>query len=847
MLLLFRLGDFYELFFEDAEVASRVLGITLTSRDKQAPMAGFPHHALETHLRNLLRAGHRVAICDQVEDASQAKGRLIRREVTRVVTPGTLTDDGLLDPRAANHLVALAPMSGSRGPVGLAWVELSTGLFQAADVARDRLADELDRLAPSEVLVGEMAAVAEAAPLLHRLRESLGGLTVTTRPDWTFDAATARGALHGHFGVRTMAGFGFDDDQACLSAAGAMLQYVKETLKSNLAHLSRLKPYSESKYLFLDEVTRRGLELVRTQRDGGRQGSLLSVIDRTVTSMGARLLMEWLLSPLRDRHAIEARLEAVAELLDDHSLRGGVRDQLTGAFDLQRLTARCSTGRASPRDLAAVGKTLAILPGLKATLAGRSAPLLQSLEQRVEPAPDLRELLDGAIVDAPPLSPREGGVIRRGYDAALDELHEIATGGKEWIARYQAEEARRTGIPSLKVGYNQVFGYYIEITHAHASRIPADYTRKQTLKNAERYITPELKEYEEKVLTATEKINAREYELFVALRDQVAARTHQLMQTAETLATLDALAGLAELAGERGYCRPRLSDAAVLEVKDGRHPVLDQTLPPGTFVPNDTLMGPDAGRFLLITGPNMGGKSVYLRQAALITLLAQMGSFVPAKQALVGLVDRVFTRVGASDDLGRSQSTFMVEMTEAANILNNATAKSLVILDEIGRGTSTYDGVSLAWGITEHLHDRVGCRTLFATHYHELAELEERLPELRNYNALVHESPDGIIFLYKIARGSADKSYGIHVAQRAGVPAPVLERARAVLAELEAHHLQQEARPAKHISRPRLTQASLFAGTEDPVLAALRELDVDGTPPDELARTVRRWQRELRG
>jgi DNA mismatch repair protein MutS len=847
MLLLFRAGDFYELFYEDAEVASRVLGIALTSRDKQAPMAGFPHHALETHLRKLLRGGHRVAICDQVEDASQAKGRLIRREVTRVVTPGTLTDEGLLDPRAANHLVALAPLGNPKAPVGVAWVELSTGLFQAADVKRERLADELERLAPSEVLVGEMASMAEGSALLGRLKESLGGLTVTTRPDWTFDPASARAALFSHFGVSTMAGFGFGDAQTCLAAAGALLLYLKETLKSSLGHLSRLRPYAEEKYLFLDEVTRRGLELVRTLRDGSRQGSLLSVLDRTVTTMGARLLTDWLLSPLRDRHAIEARLEAVGELLEDNSLRNDLRGLLDGASDLQRLTARCSTGRASPRDLGAVARTLALMPRVKGRLGGRQAPLLRELEARVESCPDLRELLESALADDAPLSPREGGIIRRGYDADLDELREIATGGKNWIVNYQAAEIRRTGIPSLKVGYNQVFGYYIEITNAHASRVPENYSRKQTLKNAERYITPELKEHEEKVLSATEKINTREYDLFVALRDQVAAQTHQLLQTAEGIATLDVLAGLAELAGQRGYCRPALTEEPVLEVKDGRHPVLDQTLPAGTFVPNDALMGKDAGMFLLLTGPNMGGKSVYLRQVALLTLLAQMGSFVPAKQARIGLADRIFTRVGATDDLGRSQSTFMVEMTEAANILNNATPKSLVILDEIGRGTSTYDGVSLAWGITEYLHDRVGCRTLFATHYHELAELDERLPRLRNYNVLVHEADDGIIFLHKIAPGSADKSYGIHVARRAGVPEPALARARAVLAELEAHHLQMESRPQGQIRRPKVVQASLFAGTEDPVLMALRELDVGRLTPGEVAAQVEKWQKELRG
>jgi DNA mismatch repair protein MutS len=574
---------------------------------------------------------------------------------------------------------------------------------------------------------------------------------------------------------------------------------------------------------------------------------LLSVLDRTVTPMGARLLQEWIVSPLAERAAIDARLDAVGELRDEHSARQELRATLGEAYDLQRLTARVSTGRASPRDLRAVAKTLALLPRVKAKVTARKSALLCDLESRLELCPDLRELLESALVDDPPPTAREGGVIRRGYDAPLDELHAIARGGKEWIAQFQAKEITRTGIASLKVGFNQVFGYYIEITHAHASRIPPDYQRKQTLKNAERYITPELKEYEEKVLTAQEKIYQRELELFTALRDRVAAQTGRLLQTAEVLAALDTLVSLAELASERGYNRPELREEAIIEIADGKHPVLEQILPPGTFVPNDTVMGPDAGTFLLITGPNMGGKSVYLRQTALIVLMAQMGSFVPARRAVIGLVDRIFTRVGASDELNRAQSTFMVEMTEAANILNNATPRSLVILDEIGRGTSTYDGVSLAWGITEYLHDKLGCRTLFATHYHELAQLAEKLPGLRNYNALVHEDKDGILFLHKMAAGSADKSYGIHVAQRAGVPAEVLSRAREVLAELEAHHLKASESPAgSRIRRPKLVQPSLFANSEDPILQELRALDVTNATPEEIAAQVRRWQHELR-
>jgi DNA mismatch repair protein MutS len=801
MLLLFRMGDFYETFGADAETASRLLGLTLTSRDKSMPMAGFPHHALDGYLRKLLESGTRVAICDQVEDPATAKG-LVKREVTRVVTPGTLTEDNLLEPNRPNHLAALA-LDGKRA--GLAWVELSTGQFTAADVLCDSLVDELGRLAPAEILCSEK----DGTPLSERLFGQGSALALTQRPDWTFDAVTAKGALCQHFGISTLAGFGFDDSQPCLTAAGGMLLYLQETLKASLAHLSRLIPYRQQNYLFLDEVTRRSLELTRTLRDGSRDGSLCAVIDRTATSMGARLLQEWIASPLADRKSIEARLDAVQELCEEHSLREGLRARLSDVADLQRLTSRISTGRASPRDLAALGRTLALLPGLKAKVTARRSSLLQELEASLELCPDLRQGLESALVEEPPMNPREGGILRRGYDAELDELQAIATGGKEWIARFQAQEIARTGISSLKVGFNRVFGYYIEITHAHASKTPPDYQRKQTLKNAERYITPELKEYEEKVLTAEEKIYAREYELFVALRDRVAAQASRLLQTAGVLAGLDVLAGLAELASSRQYCRPEIVDEPVLEITDGRHPVLDQTLPPGTFVPNDLVMSRDTGMLWLITGPNMAGKSVYIRQIALITLLAQIGSFVPARGARLGLADRIFTRVGAADELSRAQSTFMVEMTEAANILNNATSKSLVILDEIGRGTSTYDGISLAWAITEYLHDAIGCRALFATHYHELAQLAERLPGLRNYNVLVQEAGDGIVFLHKIAKGSADKSYGIHVAQLAGVPEEVLDRARDVLTELETRHLGTKDRKRKR--RFMKTDPGLFA------------------------------------
>jgi len=806
MVLLFRMGDFFETFEEDAELVSRVLGLTLTTRDGSIPMAGVPAKSVEHYLRKLLQAGHRVAVCDQVEDAALAKG-LVKREVTRVVTPGTVTEDELLEPGRPNHMIALV---AARNLYGLAWVEATTGEFCAADVPTDRLADELNRLNAAECLVAE----AMLPVLGDRVRAVLPA-AVTGRPDWTFDLEMARAALNAHFQVITLTGFGFEDDQACVVAAGALLIYLQETLKASLAHVRRLRPYCADQHLTLDEVTRRSLELTRTLRDGERVGSLLSVVDRTVTAMGARALHDAILSPLAEKAAIDARLDAVEEFLRQTTTRHDLRELLESIPDLQRLTTRVSTGRASPKDLAAVGRVLRLLPTVKAKVAGRHAKLLKELEGRLELCPDLRELLDRGLTDDPPYAPNDGGVIREGYNAELDELRRINREGKDWLARYQAQEITRTGIPSLKVGFNSVHGYYIEVTNAHAAKIPSDYTRRQTLKNAERYITPELKEYEEKVLTAQDRALALELELFTKLRDLVAAETHRLLNTADVLAGLDMLTALAELAASRRYVRPHLVEEPILEIREGRHPVLDQTLPPGTFVPNDVLLGPETGRFWLVTGPNMAGKSVLIKQTALIALLAHVGSFVPAQSAKVGLTDRIFTRVGASDELTRGHSTFMVEMTEAANILNNATAKSLVILDEIGRGTSTYDGVSLAWAITEHLHDVVGCRAMFATHYHELAQLAESLNHLRNYNVQVRELDADVIFLHKIAPGSAERSYGIHVAKLAGVPGPILERASVILAELEARHRLPESQRRPVVDppeRPRKKKPKAEAG-----------------------------------
>jgi DNA mismatch repair protein MutS len=841
-LLLFRMGDFYEMFHEDAKVAARTLGLALTSRDKGengTPMAGFPHHQLESYLGKLIAAGYRAAVCDQVEDPKLAKG-LVRREVTRVVTPGTITDDTLLDPRQSNYLAALSPGD----PVGVAWVELSTGRFVAAAFPRSQLLDQLARLSPSECLVAE-----SAEPLPGRLSEQM---MITRRPDWAFNPVTAEQTLAKHFGTTGLEGFGFTaspEDTQAIQAAGAILDYLSETQKTSLEHIDRLVPYRTGSTLEIDEASRRSLEITRTLREGRREGSLLAVLDRTVTAMGSRLLADWVANPLTDVATIRLRLEGVAELLGDTALSADVREALRQIYDVERLLARVTTGRASPRDLSFLGRTLQGLPALKAKLTARKSRYLNQLEAEIDLCPDVRCKLEAALVDDCPLNCQEGGFIREGHSAELDALRELARGGKQWIASYQAEESERTGIPNLKVGFNQVFGYYIEVTNLHRDKIPPTYIRKQTIKNAERYITPELKEYEEKVLTADEKAKQLEYDLFVELRDAVAASRRRMYATAAVLAQIDVLASLAELARQRNYTQPEVVDEPVLEVVDGRHPVLDIVEPDGTFVPNDIHIGGESGGIMLITGPNMAGKSTYIRQVALITLMAQIGSFVPAQSAKVGVADRIFARVGASDELSRGQSTFMVEMIETARILNTATSRSLVILDEIGRGTSTYDGISLAWAVVEHLHDRVACRTLFATHYHELTDLEKSLDRIKNLNVAVREWEDEVVFLHKIVPGAADKSYGIHVARLAGVPRGVVERAKDILAQLEEEHLDAEGR-AKIARRPQKVkrgsvQLTLFGPADHPLLDDIRRVDLDQMTPLAAMQLIQQWQNTL--
>ncbi len=863
-LLLFRMGDFYELFYDDAVRAAKLLNLTLTSRDKNSPnpvpMAGFPYHALNGYLQKLVRAGVRTAICEQVEDPKTAKG-LVKREVTQVVTPGTLTDEALLDPRESNFLACVFPQkprdSHPGASCGLAWLELSTGRFWTTDVAPSDLIDELARIRPAECLI----PAGHQPPSPHAGGFAVpSGLPLTERPAWAFSADQCKRLLLEQLGVKTLDGFDVDEDSPGIIAAGALLDYVRETQKTSLAHITRLEPYRRGSCLLIDDATRRSLELTRTMRDGARDGSLLAVIDETVTPMGARLLAEWLTNPLTDAAAINRRLDAVQEFTTDAVLRRDLQELLKQSYDLQRLTARAATGRATPRDLCCLAKTLALLPKVKAKLSGRTSAKVYDLEGRLELLPELRQDIEAALVDEPPLVLTDGGVIRDGCHPQLDEWRDLARGGKEWIARYQAEEIQRTGIPNLKVGFNRVFGYYLECTAAQADKVPADYIRKQTLKNQERFITPQLKEHEEKVLRAEGQAIQLEQELFAALRDRVAQQAPRLRENAEILAELDVLVGLATLAVNARYCRPEITGDAVLDIREGRHPVLDRLKPSGEFVPNDVRIGMASsaaegshplgfGRVQLITGPNMAGKSTYIRQAALLTVLAQMGSFVPASEARIGLADRIFARVGASDELGRGQSTFMVEMTETARILNAATPKSLVILDEIGRGTSTYDGISLAWAITEYLHDRIGCRTLFATHYHELTQLAETLPDLRNENVAVQEQGDGVIFLHKIVAGAADKSYGIHVARLAGVPREVLDRAESVLTTLEADHLDEEGRPkmpARRTNAKAEKQRTLFGPEDHPVIDALRHLKVDELTPLAALQQLHSWQAELR-
>ncbi len=784
MLLFFRLGDFYEMFYEDAVLASRELEITLTSRNtdragKPIPMCGVPHHALNTYLSRLIRAGHKVVVCEQVEDPRQAKG-IVRREVTRIVTPGTAVEDSLLEAKENNFLACL---TRSVERLGASFLDVSTGEFWVAEFPGDdaggQIRQSLSHFQPRELVFPE----ADEQALAPLIPDDLSGRLVRTeQPDWTFNLDYASRMLLEHFGVATLEGYGINGQPAAIAAGGALLSYVRQTQKSNLSHITSLRLFDPAAYLKLDESTIRNLELVRSA-DGSKQWTLLSALDTTRTGMGARLLRSWLLRPSLDLSCVNSRLDAVDELLGSVVQMDRLGQVLKSIHDIERLLSRVVLGTANPRDLLALKDSLQSVPGLQGLLQDYRALLLQ---RDFDALTDVADLLEQSIDEDAPVSLNDGGIIRKGFNAELDELRDIAHSGKSFIARLEAQERQRTGISSLKVRYNKVFGYFIEVTKSNLDAVPAEYVRKQTLVNAERFITPELKEYEEKVLGAEERIMSLEKELFLGLRGQVADQAVRIGATAQAVARIDVLLSLAEIAKKRRYVRPRLDDSQELVIVGGRHPVLElQGSDP--FVPNDLTCNTSSDQMLILTGPNMGGKSTYLRQNALIVIMAQMGSFVPADEARVGLVDRVFTRVGASDNLSRGQSTFMVEMIETANILNTATPRSLILLDEVGRGTATFDGLSLAWSVAEYLvvEPSRRARTLFATHYQELTKLEKLYPGVKNYCVTVRQSSKEIVFFHRVLAGIASKSYGIEVARLAGLPQPVLERAREILSRLE--------------------------------------------------------------
>ncbi|MFQ3168468.1 MAG: DNA mismatch repair protein MutS [Limisphaerales bacterium] len=819
-ILLFRLGDFYEMFFEDAQEAAGILNIALTKRGDM-PMCGIPHHATGNYLSKLLAAGRKVAICDQVEVAKP--GQLVKREITQILSPGAHFDERMLEAGRNNFLVAV---SVSGGKFGVAAIDLTTGDFKVAELENENaMLAELERLNPGEVIYPE-----ESPRLAASIEPNVSVLN--GYDGWVFALETAEFTLKDHFKVAALDGFGLKGRTAAIGAAGGALHYVSQHLRRDVAHFTRLAFYEVADTLVLDAATLKHLEILEPlHREGAKPGTLYAALNRTSTPMGARLLRDWLSQPLSSVEAIRRRQSALGQFLHNSPALDRFRESLKEIRDLERTISRLSVGSGNARDLVQLSGALGQLPMLRGMIAevqraidpvaptlseeifadaepDAEPPLLSELGGQLHELPEVTELISRAIADEPPLTIKDGGIIREGFDPALDELRRGATEGKDWIAQLQKEEAEKTGITSLKVRFNSVFGYFIEVTKTNLDKVPEHYTRKQTMTNAERFITPELKEMEGKILGSEERSQKLEYELFQRVREQVLLSLRQIQQIASALAQLDVLAGFAEVARLRGYVCPEVRDDGMLQIDDGRHPVLEQALVGEPFVPNDTQLESDEQQIAVITGPNMAGKSTYIRQVALLALLAHTGSFVPAKRARVDLVDRIFTRIGASDDLSRGQSTFMVEMTETANILNNATDRSLVILDEVGRGTSTFDGLSLAWSIVEHLHNQVGAKTLFATHYHELTELADRLPRLRNFNVAVREWNEQIVFLHKIVEGGADKSYGIHVARLAGVPKPVIERAKAILRNLEDTELSPDG-GTRYVSRQSVERKKL--------------------------------------
>ena len=832
-ILFFRMGDFYEMFFEDAKIASRTLGITLTARGthngQKVPMCGIPHHASKSYVAKLIEKGLKVAICEQIEDPKKSKG-IVKRDVVRVVTPGSVLDEGNLDDRSNLYMAAI---SGGEDHYGLAHVDLTTGEFRVTEIEDwQQVLDELGRIGPAELLVMEKDDLNKRRGLsLYRL-EILG--------KESFHRNRAERLLKEQLGVRSLTGFGCENMKQGIIAAGALVHYLRETQKGNLLHIKDIVSYHLGDFMFLDESTVQNLELFETLRRRSLKGTIFHILDRSLTSMGSRTIKRWMGYPLIELHQIRDRLAAVSHFKEDRIFRETIRDQLEGVYDLERLNGRISLGRANGRDLVALRLSILRLPEIKESLGRSSSELLADIAERLDTLQDIGELIGKSIREDPPVSIKDGGIIREGHDPELDQLISITRDGKAWIADLAASEQRRTGIGNLKIGYNKVFGYYIEISKGHLDLVPSDYIRKQTLVNGERYITEGLKEYEEMVLGAEDKLVALEYDLFEKIRATVALENHRIKETGKLIGEIDALAGLAETAEMNGYVYPEVNNSGTVDITDGRHPVIEQTVQEEEFVPNDILLDEKEQQFLIITGPNMAGKSTILRQTALTVLMAQMGSFVPATKAKIGIVDRIFTRIGASDDLARGQSTFMVEMKETANILRHATTKSLVILDEIGRGTSTYDGLSIAWSVAEALHDldQKGTKTLFATHYHELTELLTTKHRVKNYNIAVKEWNDQIIFLRKLIPGGTSRSYGIQVARIAGLPERVIERAKEILENLEGENLDEAGRPRVAHSKEMgegegLLQLSLFGGRDQRLRKRIQRLDIPSMTPLE--------------
>ena len=859
-ILFYRLGDFYEMFFDDALTASRELEITLTGKncgqEERAPMCGVPYHAVESYLNKLVSKGYKVAICEQVEDPKTAKG-IVKREVVRIVTPGTNLDTQALDESKNNYIMCIVYIADR---YGVSVADITTGDYFVTEIEDSaRLMDEIYRFSPSEIICNE--AFYMSGMDLDGMRDRLG-ITIYSLDAWYFDDAVCRQKLLDHFKVSSFAGLGLADYDCGVISAGALLQYLLETQKNDLSNLTHITPYTSGKFMMLDSSTRRNLELCETLREKQKRGSLLWVLDKTKTAMGARTLRKYIEQPLIDKKEIEKRLDAVQELKNQAISREELREYLSPVYDMERLIMKITYGSANPRDLTAFRTSLEMLPPIRYILQDMQCDLLRSIMEELDPLEDLCTLITNAIREEPPIAMKEGNIIRDGYNEEVDKLRRAKSDGKDWLAKLENDEREKTGIKNLRIKYNKVFGYYLEVTNSYKDLVPEYYTRKQTLANAERYITPELKELEDMIHRTADKLYALEYELYTEVRDTVAAEVERIQQTAKAVAALDVFASLALVAERNNYVRPKINEKGVIDIKEGRHPVVERMIPNDMFIANDTYLDDKKHRISIITGPNMAGKSTYMRQTALIALMAQVGSFVPAKSANIGISDRIFTRVGASDDLASGQSTFMVEMTEVANILRNATSKSLLILDEIGRGTSTFDGLSIAWAVVEYISDSrlLGAKTLFATHYHELTELEGKIENVNNYCIAVKEKGDDIVFLRKIVKGGADKSYGIQVAKLAGVPDLVINRAKEIVEELSEGDITtrvSEIATKDKVSRKKpkvkkydevdIAQMSLFDTVkDDDVLEELKSLDVGNMTPIDALNTIYRLQNKLK-